>query len=95
VAIVARVGPEPLAGSKRMKAGHAQKLILNTLSSAVMVGLGRVEGNLMTGLRPGSAKLRERGRHILCELTGCTPERARELLAEKGTLAEALARLRR
>jgi len=94
VAIVARVGPEPIAGSTRMKAGLAQKLMLNVLSSAVMVRLGHVEGNLMTGLRPGSAKLRERGTRILCELTGCTPERAKDLLASKGNLAAALASLR-
>jgi N-acetylmuramic acid 6-phosphate etherase len=95
VAIVAPVGPEPIAGSTRMKAGLAQKLILNVLSTAVMVRLGHVEGNLMTHLRPTNAKLRDRATRILCDLTGCSPERAQALLAEKNTLAEALAALRR
>ncbi len=60
LAIVTEVGPEVIAGSTRMKGGLAQKMVLHQLSTAVMVRLGRVDGNLMSHLRPGSQKLRRR-----------------------------------
>ena len=75
IAIVAVVGPEVIAGSTRMKGGLAQKMILHTLSTAVMVRLGRVQGNLMTGLLAVNSKLQDRGVRILCELTGRRPRR--------------------
>ncbi|MFJ8477890.1 N-acetylmuramic acid 6-phosphate etherase [Kitasatospora sp. NPDC094011] len=68
--IEVEVGPEVLAGSTRLKAGTAQKLVLNLLSTAVMVRLGRTYGNLMVDLRATNAKLRERARRIVAEATG-------------------------
>jgi N-acetylmuramic acid 6-phosphate etherase len=91
VAIVAVVGPEVIAGSTRMKGGLAQKMILHTLSTAVMVRLGRVQGNLMTGLRAVNSKLHERAVRILCELSGVTrSEAARALEAAGGSVERAL-----
>ncbi len=58
------VGPEALAGSSRMKAGTAQKMVLNMLSTGVMLRLGRVDGNLMTHLTPSCEKLVDRARRI-------------------------------
>ncbi|RYG66687.1 N-acetylmuramic acid 6-phosphate etherase [bacterium] len=62
------VGPEALTGSSRMKAGTAQKLILNMISTGVMLRLGRVEGNLMTHLTPSCEKLVDRQKRIAAEL---------------------------
>jgi N-acetylmuramic acid 6-phosphate etherase len=96
VAIVPRVGPEVIAGSTRMKGGLAQKMILHLLSTAVMVRLGRVEGNLMTNLVPASRKLERRALRILMTLGSVEEEEARALLAECcGSVSDALARLRR
>jgi N-acetylmuramic acid 6-phosphate etherase len=63
--IVVLVGPEVIAGSTRMKAGTAQKLVLNTISTAAMVRLGRTYGNLMVGVVAGNAKLRARARRAV------------------------------
>jgi N-acetylmuramic acid 6-phosphate etherase len=94
IAIVAMVGPEVIAGSTRMKGGLAQKMILHTLSTAVMVRLGRVHGNLMTGLRAVNTKLVERGVRILCELTNVSREEAeRALDAAGGSVEKALEEL--
>lgn len=68
IALVPETGPEAIAGSTRLKAGTAQKLILNTLSTCVMARLGRVTGNLMSGVVPGSAKLRRRAARIAAAL---------------------------
>src|SRR5919199_809053 len=65
VAIVPVVGPEVLAGSTRLKAGTAQKLVLNMISTATMVRLGYVTGNRMTNLQPRNVKLRARSLRIL------------------------------
>lgn len=73
VAIVALVGPEALTGSTRMKAGTAQKMILNLISTATMVRLGKVYENLMVDLQPTNEKLRERAASILCTI--CNIER--------------------
>jgi len=64
------VGAEILAGSTRLKAGTAQKLVLNMLTTVAMIRLGRVHGNLMVDVRPTNAKLRERARRIVAEITG-------------------------
>jgi N-acetylmuramic acid 6-phosphate etherase len=88
VAIVAVVGPEVIAGSTRMKGGLAQKMILHTLSTAVMVRLGRVHGNLMTGLRAVNSKLQERGVRILCELAGVGRADAEKALERAGGSVE-------
>jgi N-acetylmuramic acid 6-phosphate etherase len=96
IAIVAVVGPEVLTGSTRMKGGLAQKMILHTLSTAVMVRLGRVQGNLMTGLRAVNAKLQERGVRILCELARVSADEAeRALDAAGGSVEQALEELGR
>ena len=82
IAIVPEVGPEVIAGSTRMKGGLAQKAVLNMLSSAVMVKLGYVSGNLMTHLSPASEKLRRRAEWIVMELAGVGRQEASRLLEE-------------
>ena len=93
IPIVVEVGPEVIAGSTRMKGGLAQKMVLHTLSTAVMVRLGRVRGNLMTNLQPVNEKLRERAIWILGEISGCTPEQARDALDEAGSIESALEKM--
>ena len=82
VAISPLVGPEVITGSTRMKAGTAQKLALNMISTAVMVRMGYVLGNLMVNVQLNSEKLRDRGRRIVAEVAECTRERAAEALAD-------------
>ena len=82
VAISPLVGPEVITGSTRMKAGTAQKLALNMISTAVMVRMGYVLGNLMVNVQLNSEKLRGRGRRIVAEVAECTRERAAEALAD-------------
>jgi N-acetylmuramic acid 6-phosphate etherase len=95
IAIAPCTGPEVIAGSTRMKAGLAQKMVLHSLSTAVMVRLGRVEGNRMTHLRPGSRKLWQRALALLQELAGVDEATARAALERSyGDVAEALAVLR-
>lgn len=77
-------GSEVISGSTRLKAGTAQKIALNTLSSALMVRLHKVFGNLMVDLRATNAKLIARAEHLTVLATGCTPELAREVLAQCG-----------
>jgi N-acetylmuramic acid 6-phosphate etherase len=94
VAIAVEVGPEVIAGSTRMKGGLAQKMVLHTLSTAVMVRLGRVRGNLMTGVRAANRKLRERAIWIATELAGCSRQEAQRALdAAGGDVERALALL--
>jgi N-acetylmuramic acid 6-phosphate etherase len=83
-AIVAEVGPEVIAGSSRMKAGTAEKMILNMLSSGAMTRLGYVYGNLMINLRVKNYKLRERALTILEQLAGISREAAKEALRASG-----------
>ncbi|MDP2480050.1 MAG: N-acetylmuramic acid 6-phosphate etherase [Candidatus Palauibacterales bacterium] len=78
------VGPEVVAGSTRMKAGTATKLVLNTLSTGVMVRLGKVYGNLMVDLRAGSRKLVRRALGILESVCGVAGSDARTLLVRAG-----------
>lgn len=77
-------GPEVVTGSTRMKAGTAQKLVLNAFSTAVMVRLGRVYSNLMIDMVATNAKLRGRMISILVEATGCAEEVSRQALDEAG-----------
>jgi N-acetylmuramic acid 6-phosphate etherase len=84
VSIVADVGAEVIAGSTRMKAGTAQKMILNMLSTGAMTRLGHVYGNLMVNLHTKNEKLRERGVGILEEAAKLDPEAARKFLAAAG-----------
>jgi N-acetylmuramic acid 6-phosphate etherase len=82
VVIAPRVGPEVIAGSTRLKAGTAQKMVLNMLSTGVMVALGKTYGNLMVDMRPTNAKLRQRALRIVAQATGLDePAAARLLLA--------------
>ena len=96
VLIAPDVGPEVLAGSSRMKAGSAQKLVLNMISTASMARLGRVFSNLMVQVQLTNSKLVERGVRILMEATGATRARARRALEEsKRSLPVALLMLSR
>ncbi|HLE45326.1 MAG TPA: N-acetylmuramic acid 6-phosphate etherase [Methylomirabilota bacterium] len=84
ILIAPRVGPEVVAGSTRMKAGLATKMVLHTLTTAAMVRVGKVYGNLMVDVRPTSAKLRARARRIVATLTGLSPAAAGALLRRSG-----------
>ncbi len=81
VPIVLSTGPEAVSGSTRLKAGTAQKIALNTLSTAVMVRLGKVYNNLMVDVVGGNAKLRARAIRLVRHLTGVDEKDARRLLA--------------
>jgi N-acetylmuramic acid 6-phosphate etherase len=74
------VGPEVITGSTRMKAGTATKLVLNTLTTAVMIKMGKVYGNLMVDLSATNEKLRDRSLRIVSQLTGLSRTRAGNLL---------------
>ncbi|MBO5420463.1 MAG: N-acetylmuramic acid 6-phosphate etherase [Clostridia bacterium] len=78
--ICADTGPEVITGSTRMKAGTAQKIILNMISTASMVRCGCIYENLMINLRPTNKKLRKRMIGIVTEILGCTAENAEKLL---------------
>ena len=89
------VGPEALAGSSRLKAGTAQKMVLNMISTGVMLRLGRVDGNLMTHLQPSCEKLRDRARRLVMEMSGARVDEAQRALDENGgDVSRAVARLR-
>jgi N-acetylmuramic acid 6-phosphate etherase len=81
IGIAALVGPEVISGSTRLKSGTAQKLILNMLSTASMIRLGKVYGNLMVDVRLSNAKLIRRGRGIIMEVAGVDEAEAERLLA--------------
>jgi len=84
VSIVAEVGPEVINGSTRMKAGTATKLILNTLSTGVMVRLGRVKGNQMVYMRPTNKKLADRAVRIIMTQTGKSYDESKAALDAAG-----------
>jgi N-acetylmuramic acid 6-phosphate etherase len=84
IAIEVPVGPEVISGSTRLKAGTAQKLVLNAFSTAVMVWRGRTLGNLMVGMRVANEKLRGRAVNVCVAATGCSDEEARAALAAAG-----------
>jgi N-acetylmuramic acid 6-phosphate etherase len=84
IAITPLVGPEVIAGSTRMKAGTATKLVLNMISTAVMIRLGYVFGNLMVNVQPRNSKLRDRATRIIVASGSVSYERAGELLLESG-----------
>ena len=83
-------GPEILTGSTRMKAGTATKLVLNMISTAVMVRRGAVLGNLMVDLQPTNAKLLDRAQRILIAATACDRPTAARLLKEAGSVKIAI-----
>jgi N-acetylmuramic acid 6-phosphate etherase len=82
--LYANVGPEVVTGSTRMKSGTAQKLILNMLSTAAMIRMGKVYKNLMVDLKPVNNKLIQRSIRLIREVTGCTEEEARESFDASG-----------
>jgi N-acetylmuramic acid 6-phosphate etherase len=84
IAITPLVGPEVIAGSTRMKAGTAQKLVLNMLTTGAFIRMGYVCGNLMVNVQPKNSKLLDRARRIIAQAAGVSYERAGELLAEAG-----------
>jgi len=80
VLVIVGTGAEAIAGSTRMKAGTAQKLVLNAFSTALMVRLGKVHGNLMVDVQATNAKLRQRAVRLVCEVAGVEPQVAEEAL---------------
>jgi N-acetylmuramic acid 6-phosphate etherase len=84
VVIAVATGPEVLTGSTRLKAGSATKAVLNAVTTAAMVRLGKAYGNLMVDLRPGSRKLADRARRIVAAGAGVPPPEAERLLAAAG-----------
>ena len=82
IAITPLVGPEVIAGSTRMKAGTATKLVLNMISTTVMIRLGHVYGNLMVNVEPKNRKLEDRAKRIIAESAGVSYEKAGQLLGE-------------
>jgi N-acetylmuramic acid 6-phosphate etherase len=89
------VGPEALAGSSRMKAGTAQKMVLNMISTGVMLRLGRVEGNVMSNVQAWCEKLVDRAARNVSHIAGVDSSRAQQALAANGNdVARAVAWLR-
>jgi N-acetylmuramic acid 6-phosphate etherase len=84
LSIVPVVGPEVVTGSSRLKAGTAQKMVLNMISTATMVRLGYVSGNRMSNLQPRNVKLRERATRILMAETGLNQDSATAALTVAG-----------
>jgi N-acetylmuramic acid 6-phosphate etherase len=107
--IAPAVGAEVIAGSTRLKAGTATKLVLNTLTTGAMVRIGKTYGNLMVDVHTGSEKLKDRARRIVNIVTGLDPDESEKLLVRAHwnvkaaivmqktglTLAKSLARLRK
>lgn len=83
-------GPEFVTGSTRMKAGTAQKLVLNMISTALMIRYGRVKGNRMVDMQLSNNKLIDRGVKIVMEATGLNEDRAHQLLTEHGSVRKAI-----
>jgi N-acetylmuramic acid 6-phosphate etherase len=88
--IEAIVGPEIVTGSTRLKAGTAQKMILNMITTTIMIKLGRVKGNKMVNMQLTNQKLVQRGTRMLMEELGLDEEAARNLLLEHGSVKDAL-----
>jgi N-acetylmuramic acid 6-phosphate etherase len=84
------VGPEYVTGSTRMKSGTAQKLVLNMISTSVMIKLGRVSDNKMVDMQLSNEKLVDRGVKMVIEKTGLNYEASKALLLEKGSVRQAI-----
>jgi len=84
IALTPVVGPEVVTGSSRMKAGTAQKLVLNMLTTASMIRIGKSYQNLMVDLHVSNAKLLARAVRIVMEATDCSPEDAEQALEQTG-----------
>ena len=91
VAICLDVGPEVIMGSTRMKSGTAQKLVLNMITTATMIKMGKVYENMMIDLQPTNKKLVERSKYIIMTITGVSYKEAEEYLTKaKGKIKTAL-----
>jgi N-acetylmuramic acid 6-phosphate etherase len=90
IAITPATGPEILTGSTRLKAGTATKLVLNMLSTGVMIRTGAVYGNLMVNVQTTNEKLVDRGQRIIMDATGCDQARAADLLKQAGSVKVAI-----
>jgi N-acetylmuramic acid 6-phosphate etherase len=84
IAITPTPGPEVIAGSTRLKAGTATKLVLNMLTTGSFIRMGYVRGNLMVNVQPKNAKLLERAKRIIAEVTGISYDEAGRKLLEAG-----------
>jgi N-acetylmuramic acid 6-phosphate etherase len=84
------VGPEFVTGSSRMKSGTAQKMVLNMISTSLMIRLGRVQGNRMVNMQLTNAKLVDRGTRMIQESLGIDYEEARQLLLKQGSVDRVL-----
>lgn len=89
-AITPIVGPEFVTGSTRMKSGTAQKLILNMISTSLMIGLGKVKGNKMVDMQLSNNKLVDRGTKMVMKELNVNYEEANELLLKHGSVREAV-----
>lgn len=85
------VGPEFITGSTRMKSGTAQKLILNMISTSIMIQLGHVEGNKMVDMQLSNEKLVQRGSKMVAETLGIPTNEAKKLLLDHGSVRKAVA----
>lgn len=86
-------GPEFVTGSTRMKAGTAQKLILNMISTSVMIKIGRVEDNRMVNMQLSNKKLIERGVNMVMQATGLTASESQHLLLQEGSVKKAIEKI--
>lgn len=93
--ITVLTGPEFLTGSTRMKAGTAQKMVLNMLSTTVMIQLGKVQGNKMVDMRISNAKLKQRAIRIVMDETGCPMHEAEQAIEKHQSIRLALQALSR
>lgn len=92
--ICVQTGAEAITGSTRLKAGSAQKMVLNLISTGVMIRLGKVYENYMVAVTPTNEKLRRRAVSMICSLTGCTEDCARAQLERSGDVRSAVESLR-
>jgi N-acetylmuramic acid 6-phosphate etherase len=90
IPIAVEVGPEVLTGSTRMRAGTATKMVLNMISTGIMIRLGYVYDNLMVNVEPTNSKLEDRARRIITKITDASMQEAAELLAEGGSVRAAI-----
>jgi N-acetylmuramic acid 6-phosphate etherase len=88
--MIAEVGPEFVTGSTRMKSGTAQKLILNMISTSVMIKLGKVKGNRMVDMQLSNNKLVDRGTKMVMDALHVSYEKANELLLQHGSVRAAV-----
>ena len=89
------VGPEFITGSTRMKSGTAQKLVLNMISTTLMIQLGRVKGNRMVDMQLSNNKLVERGINMILDEANISYKQAKENLLKYGSVREALINIKR